>query len=474
MRITLGTQEQAASVCAAIALLVALPLLAIAEDRAEPEDGPNRKLRLPAVIGSHMVLQRDEALPIWGWAEAGEAVTIEIAGNTAKATADPDGCWQVKLPQMTAGGPHKMTVSGKKKTITLENVMIGEVWLCSGQSNMKWPLMSALNSREERKAANYPAIRMLSVNSRAENFPMREFRPAKPDTPETCWTPLEGIQSVPELKRTWELLARWAVKKKTDPPRYAATTKFYNGMIHPLVPFAIRGVLWYQGERNHKDGLPYFHKMRALIGGWRQVWGQGDFPFYYVQLPNWSPGRKKGEAIVPAAGNGYTLQREMQKMALSIPNTGMAVAIDVGGGGHPRNKQDVGKRLSLWPLANVYGKKIVYSGPLYKGHKIEDGKVRISFDHVGSGLMVGTKGKGLAPVEEVPGGRLGHFCIADADKKWVWAEAVIEGKDVVVKSKDVPEPGAVRYAYDANPETANLYNKEGLPASPFRTDNWDK
>jgi len=506
-------------VCAAVALLVAsTPLVTIAADAAEPEPGPNGELRPAAVIGSHMVLQRDMPLPVWGWAEAGEAVTVTIAGNQAKAIADAEGSWKVKLPAMKAGGPHVMTISGRKKTLTLENVMVGEVWLCSGQSNMKWPLQSALNSREEIKAADYPSIRMLNVHSRAENFPVREFRPNKPDAPETrwapCspevaktfsavgyffgrelhrelevpigligsywnnsaihwWTPAEGIKSVPELKRTWDLLARWAVRKEADPPRFFGTTKFYNGMIHPLVPFAIRGVIWYQGEHGHKEGEIYFHKMRALIQGWRGVWDQGEFPFYYVQLPNYIIPRKP-PSTAPAAGTGYTIQREMQKKALTIPNTGMAVTIDVGGwGGHPRNKQDVGRRLALWPLAKVYGKNIVCSGPLYKGHKIEGSKVRISFDHVGGGLMVGTKGDGLAPVEEVSGGKLGQFCIAGADQKWHWADAVIDGQSVVVSCQDVPKPLAVRYAWDSDPKGANLYNREGLPASPFRTDDWE-
>jgi len=244
--------------------------------------------------------------------------------------------------------------------------------------------------------------------------------------------------------------------------------QIYNGMIHPLVPYAIRGALWYQGEANGGEGVAYLYKMQALIGGWRKLWGQGDFPFYYVQLANF----QRSDPQTPQGGDGWTLVREAQTQALSIPNTGMACIIDIGDAVniHPLNKQDVGKRLALWALANTYGKKdVVFSGPMFKAQVIEDNRIRISFDYVGSGLVLGRK-KGLEPVQPAADGKLAWAAIAGEDNIWHLADAVIDGATVVFSSEKVAKPVAVRYAFAMNPEGANLYNKEGLPAVPFRTD----
>ena len=243
----------------------------------------------------------------------------------------------------------------------------------------------------------------------------------------------------------------------------------YNGMINPVVPYGIKGAIWYQGESNGGEGDSYYHKMRALIGGWRKVWNQGDFPFYHVQLANWQKPNDN-----PAGGDGWAKVRMAQLQSLQIPNTGMAVSIDIGDAAdiHPKNKFDVGERLALWALRDNYGKKdLVVSGPLYKSMKVDGNKIRVSFDHAGSGLMVGKK-DGRNPTVEDKGGKLKRFAIAGEDKKWVWADAVIDGAAVVVSSPDVAKPVAVRYAFTMNPEGCNLYNKEGLPASPFRTDEW--
>jgi sialate O-acetylesterase len=249
-------------------------------------------------------------------------------------------------------------------------------------------------------------------------------------------------------------------------------TTLYNGMIHPVEHFAIKGALWYQGESNGGEGDEYYHKMCALVGGWRKVWNQGDFPFYFVQLANFQ--RRNTN---PAGGDGWAKVRMAQSNSLQIPHTGMAVAIDLANADnpediHPRNKFDVGERLALWALRNDYGKtEIVPSGPLYRSMEVEGGRIRMSFDYVGHGLMVGNK-EGRKPTVEVPQGKLKQFAVAGADKAWHWADALIDGDTVVVSSSDVPKPVAARYAFSMNPDGCNLYNKDGLPAVPFRTDAW--
>ena len=321
------------------------------------------------------------------------------------------------------------------------------------------------------------------------------------------WTPPVGFKLVPELENITQIVESWdpttevgqkswteffSQLKKWLPRAEKALaerkplpmipkqpgpelsnqepTKLYNGMIHPFIPYAIRGVIWYQGENNGWEEDSYFHKMKAVILGWRQLWGLGDFPFYYVQLANH---REPNKDPAGEDSAGWSRVREAQRKSLSIANTGMAVTIDIGEAIylHPKNKQDVGKRLALWALAKDYKKNLVYSGPLYKNHKAEGNKIIIHFDHVGSGLMVGEK-KGLAPVAEIKGWTLKQFAISGDDKKWFWADARIIGDKVVVSSDKVKKPVHVRYAYSMNPEGCNLYNKEGLPASPFRTDRW--
>jgi sialate O-acetylesterase len=329
------------------------------------------------------------------------------------------------------------------------------------------------------------------------------------------WIPQEGMEAVPELKEACdarqkaladyrtitlpkyrEELDRWkaaAPKGGVNPapqpkmPEMPSVVRgasaelgqwciFYNAMINPLIRIPIKGVVWYQGCGNFQDpGDIYYHKMRALVNGWRKKWGQGDFPFYYVQLASFGGANDNLDSDYPLGPI-----RPVQLKAMAIPNTGMAVAIDIGEAEniHARDKVDVGLRLARWALARDYGQKdLVPSGPLFKEMKIEGDKARISFDYTGSGLMVGFKDGStlegtLAPTVEVKGGKLKRFAIAGEDKKWHWADAVIDGNTVVVSSPDVKKPVAVRYAFSANPGGANLYNREGLPASPFRTDNW--
>jgi sialate O-acetylesterase len=482
-------------------------------------------VRLPHVFSYHMVLQREAQLPIWGWAAPGEEVTVRIGANEAKARADATGKWMVKLPPMQAGGPHEMTVSGKN-TIHIADVLVGEVWVASGQSNMALSVNASADGAKEAAAADWPSIRLFHVPQKPAGMPAQDVAATwQVCSPATAagfsavayffgreihnelkvpvglintswsgtriepWTPPEGFADVEKLRdiaahiqevnaqyrkslgesldrlESWLKLTRQALAENGPlpaepefPPHplnsHGQPTGLYNGMVHPLVPFAIRGAIWYQGEANVGEGMLYHEKMKALIGGWRRVWNQGDFPFYYVQLAPYTYGGKPATALPEIW--------EAQVATLSVPNTGMAVTVDIGNPKdiHPRNKQEVGRRLALWALAKTYGREgTVYSGPLYKAMEHDVNAIRVKFDHVGSGL-VSRDGKPLTCFE-----------IAGEDKKFVAADAQIDGDSVLVSSKDVPNPVAVRFAWrhDAEP---NLMNKEGLPASPFRTDRW--
>ncbi len=501
--------------------------------------------RLPGFFSNNMVLQREMPVPVWGWADPGEVVTVAFGEQSVSATADANGKWMVELAAMPASGEGRVlkVSSPAGKPISLANVVVGEVWICSGQSNMEWAMNAIKNSKQEIAAANYPLIRQAKIGHVTADLPLdnvqSQWEICSPGTATRFtavgyffarklheelkipigligsnwggtrvepWTPPVGFRSVPELadiarrvdatlpetaggKAAYmQYLAKvenWLPEAKNSvddgrnpaacpvPPRIGAShqdpTRIYNAMIHPLVPYAIRGAIWYQGESNGGEGVSYFHKKQALIGGWRKLWGQGDFPFYFVQLANFREANDN-----PAGGDGWSKLREAQRRCLTIPNVGMAVITDIGEVRdiHPRNKQDVGLRLALWALANDYGQSdLVYSGPLYKSHTVEGNTIRMQFDHVGSGLMVGKK-EGLAPTVEDAAGKLKRFAIAGADKQWHWADAVIDGDSVVLSSAAVAAPVAVRYAFSMNPAGCNLYNREGLPASPFRTDDW--
>ena len=497
-------------------------------------------VRVATIIGSNMVLQREMAVPIWGWADAGEKVTVTFAGQSKTATGGADGKWMVKLDALkTCAKPADMTVAGANNTITLKNILVGEVWIGSGQSNMEMGVGGCLDARKFIDAAKYPTMRLITVRKNTSGAPLTRFEGSwQVCTPGSAgrfsatlfffgqklhkelgvpiglihsswggtrvepWTPPCGFRAVASLKgisdmvdkanaeyamalagsisrvEAWVTQAKKALAANTPIPAMPAMPKhrmnssgaptgLYNAMIHPLIPFAVRGATWYQGESNGGEGMSYFEKKKALIGGWRKLWGY-DLSFYFVQLANFQKPNPN-----PAGGDGWARVREAQTATLSLPKTGMAVIIDIGMARdiHPKNKQDVGKRLALWALAKDYGKAVVYSGPMFKSMAREGKAIRLTFDYVGGGLMVGKK-EGLTPTSKVPGGTLKHFAIAGADKKWHWADAKIEDKTVVVSSVSVPVPLAVRYAYSMNPEGCNLYNAEGLPAVPFRTDTW--
>ncbi len=633
-------------------------------------------IKLPAIIGNNMVIQQGVKAHVWGWAEQGEIVSVTMAGQSAMDTTDAEGQWKVQIGPFTAGGPHEMVISGKNMVV-LQNVLVGEVWVASGQSNMEWMLQNSANGTEEVSNANYPQIRLFTLTKAISLTPQedvvghwtvctpeaaRSFSAVayffgrelnqKLDVPiglihsswggtaAEAWTSRETLASYKELKplvdsleqalhylpealaqykkvrtewekknflqdpgnkglelgyaqvdysekdwelmdlpRTWEpagllidgvvwfrkvvnipetwagkdlklslgpiddcddtyfngvqightgletlncytvprvypvpdsivrtgrnviavrafdhtgdggftglpmdmslslpdldsiaLAGEWhyKIEMAVEPVQVdwssapamplgggnpSTPTVLYNAMIAPLVPYTIRGVIWYQGESNDTRARQYQTLFPALIRNWRAAWGEGNFPFLYVQLANYIA--RKPE---PSESNWAEL-REAQFMTLHEPETGMAVIIDIGEAEniHPKNKQDVGHRLALWALAKTYNRNVEFSGPLYKSYKIKGNKIRVSFSHA-EGLQTGD------------GGKVRGFSIAGSDGKFFWADAKIKGDKILVWSDQVKKPAAVRYAWADNPDV-NLYNRAGLPASPFRTDS---
>jgi sialate O-acetylesterase len=497
------------------------------------------QVRLPAVIGDHMVVQQDKPVLVWGWAGKNEPVKVLFNGQERKTVAGADGRWRVVFDPLKAGGnPLEMTVRGAKAPeVVVKDILAGEVWLCSGQSNMEMSFAWLANPAPDVLRAVNPNMRLFLVPRRTADMPqddvIAKWEPCSPDSVRTFsmvayyfglelhkrlgvpvglidsswggtmiepWTPPIGFTAVPEVKplldqqsaryaeyqaalaKTLPALEAWvrgtrkALAEKTAPPAGAepalpanpfdnpqAPTTLYNGMIHALTPFAIRGAIWYQGESNRNDGLFYEKKMEALIAGWRTAWRLGDFPFYYVQLApyDYAYDRETPTGDIPDFLRLPYIW-EAQTSALRIPNTGMAVITDIGDlkDIHPTNKKDVGLRLSLWARAGTYGEKtLVHSGPLYRSMKLEGKLVRLAFDHVGGGLVTND------------GQPLKWFEIAGDDHIFYKAEAEIAGDTVVVWSARVEQPKAVRFGWHQL-AVPNLANREGLPASPFRTDRW--
>jgi sialate O-acetylesterase len=438
-------------------------------------------VKLPTLIGDNMVLQRGQPAAIWGWADKGEEVTVAIAGQTLSTKAGDDGRWKVVLAKLDVGQPLEMTIKGSSgSSITLKNVVVGDVWVCSGQSNMEMGIGISDNAQAEIAAANYPQIRLFKVAKAKAQQPVDNvggsWAPCSPQsvatggwggfsaaayyfgrqlhkdlnvpiglidtswggTPAEFWTSRKALEANPVLK----------------PSAQGEASCLYNGMLAPLLPYAIRGAIWYQGEANLGGAYHYRTLLPAMIANWRTDWAQGDFPFGIVQL---APFRYGGQN--PA---NWAELCEAQRLTLDAsPNTGLAVTTDIGDVKdiHPKNKQEVGRRLALWALAKVYGRDIVYSGPIYKSLAVEGNKIRLQFDHVGGGLIA-SNGKPLA-----------EFTIAGADQKFAPAVAEIDGNAIVVHSDQVAQPVAVRYGW-RDDASSNLANKEGLPASPFRTDAW--
>jgi len=552
-------------------------------------------VKLPSIFGDHMVLQQEIKVPVWGTAEAGEKIIVTVGDHAASTTADSGGKWRVDLNPFPNGAPATtMTVTGKN-TVTFQDVLIGDVWLASGQSNMEASVDYDYNGKVEAAKASDPQIRLFRVARKTSLEPLTEvfspfnWRPwpgpklheSDGDHPglwivcaphaagdfsavayffgkelrahlnrpigmigdywsgtlAEAWTSMDGLQKGPPFKtyvdahnqnvatfaklgpdyekaraaymadlKDWETklddtmtqfqAAQKAYKaaqaagtqplpptpadRPTLPPKPKAPAlpdggsfgpaNLFNGMIAPIIPYAIKGVIWYQGESNTRNkALEYRLLFPRLIADWREKWNEGDFPFLFVQISHFAYAEDNSSALV----------REAQVRALSSPNTGMAVTVDVpcDDPGHPHDKEDPAKRLALVARHVAYGEKVVSSGPIYQSMKVEGSSIRVNFTAVDGGLIIGqtpyqppTLGKQL--IMPYPTDKLVGFTIAGSDKKFVPADAKIDGDTVVVSSPDVPNPVAVRFAWGDKVED-NLYNKENLPASPFRTDEWN-
>ncbi|MBS1606985.1 MAG: glycoside hydrolase family 92 protein, partial [Bacteroidetes bacterium] len=500
-------------------------------------------IRLPAIVGDNMVLQAGMANPIWGWAAPGKMVEVVFDHRTYKTRVSADGRWRLDLATHGPGGPFEMRIACEGAPITLHNILVGEVWLASGQSNMEFgiqtdsaaattmpaasdsgihffyvPMAFSLEKRDTiagvspgslngkwvvcspailarnwawhgPSAVGYYFSRELRVHT---GHPVGLIMSYKGGTPAQAWISPEGLQQAPAfdayISRHRQLVqgldsARQAYPARDSayqaalrswdggpgrsrpsapvPPEggFSAPSNLYNAMIAPLVPYGIKGVIWYQGESNGDriaDACEYSTLFPRLIKDWRNRWREGNFPFLFVQLANFrAPSRTPSEGIWPWV-------REAQLKALSLPATGMAVTIDIGDAGniHPRDKYDAGYRLSLAARHTAYGEKLLFSGPLYRSMEIKGDTIRLRFSNTGRGL---TTAKDTV---------LKGFGIAGDDRHFVWAKARLDGNVVVVTSSAVKKPVAVRYDWGDNP-AGNLYNGEGLPAAPFRTDDWE-
>ena len=516
---------------------------------------------MPSVFGRHMVLQQEAKIPVWGWAAPDEKVTVTFGRTSAETVADASGNWRVALPPMpTNSQPLVLTVQGVN-TLRFDDVLVGDVWVCSGQSNMGFNLKYAHNAAEELPKADDPQLRLFFVDQTTALEPQQDVKgrwavctPSSVGnfsavgyffgrdlrkhlqrpvgligtywggTKAESWTSLSGLKKEPPFtdyitqhertvadftKATAEYPQKQAdheaamkAWKATGKPAYDAAMKqwkqvvaaaraakqpeprapinpepkpptapdggprspvvLFNGMVAPLIPYAIKGAIWYQGESNVLKAAEYATLFPRMINDWREKWG-AEFPFLFVQLAALDAGRDPN----------WPFQRESQAKALALPKTGMAVAVDVGDPHniHPAGKSFIGQRLALAARHVAYGQGLVYSGPTFDSMKVEDDNAVLSFKHLGSGLMIGetpwlAKDSVPASTTELQG-----FVIAGQDRAWKPAIAKINGDHIIVSSPDVPKPVAVRYAFENNP-LCNLYNKEHLPAVPFRTDDW--
>lgn len=508
-------------VCSLLLATAWLPLVAQAE------------LKLPAIIGDNMVLQQKQTNPIWGWDTAGTHVTVQFGAQSKSGTADASGKWTVKLDPVPASAqPATMTIKGTTSR-TLANILVGEVWLCSGQSNMGFTVGRTRDADVEMLGSKHPNIRLISVPNVGTQIPQNDFV-GKWDacTPETvkefsavgffygrllhqmldvpvglidnawggsaceAWVRRDLLEKDARFK---DMIARWqqteatydfakvkaaytaGIEKRKQqvaearkagkpvpaftpgrPPRDEMTGNhrpgnLYAGCLHPIIGYGIKGAIWYQGESNASRAHEYGYLFPMMIQHWRDEWKSGDFPFYWVQLADY-----RVEATEPGDSDWAELRESQTKTQNVIKNGGQAVIIDIGEGKdiHPTNKRDVAERLARLALAKDYGVKIPYRSPEFKTAAFDGGKATVTIDTFGSSLNT-------FDVAEIRG-----FAVCGEDKKWVWAEGKIVGPDKVeVVSKTVTKPVAVRYAWSDNP-VCNLYSKEGLPVTPFRSDNF--
>jgi sialate O-acetylesterase len=474
-----------------------------------------QNIQAASIFGDNMVLQQGINVPIWGTSMPNLDITLSFAGNNLKTKADENGKWMTKLPKMKAGGPLKMIINGGADSLIFKFVMVGEVWLASGQSNMQMKLSEVNQAQKEINEAKFNKIRFFNVVFNISNKPLaqvkgswklcnpenaRQFSAAAyyfardlhldqnvpvgiisaswGSTPVEAWTSSESLINHPDFKdsvkryqkleENWEMLysdflknnelakkSNNTIKAPVLPVQKNFPTALYNSMIAPIVPYGIKGVIWYQGENNAVRAVQYRTLFPLLIKDWRNKWSNDKLPFLFVQLANF-----KARNAEPVFVDNWAMLREAQSMALKLPNTGMAVTIDIGDEKniHPENKVDVGKRLYLIANNMVYNKPVVFMGPTYESMVVKNKNVELSFKNVGKGLSSNEK-------------LLTAFEVAGADKKFYWADAEIVGDKIILSSKEVAKPVAVRYAWSSNP-AASLYNKEGLPAPPFRTDDW--
>lgn len=489
------------------------------------------ELKLPAIISDHMVLQQKQANPIWGWDAPGTAVVVTFAGQTKSTQADPDGKWAVKLDPVSANPtPQTLTITGSEKKV-IEDVLVGEVWMCSGQSNMGFTLSGDWTGDIEAAASNLPQLRLIKVPQVGTQELQKDFKGQwKASTPASAtsfsaigffygrylhrilgvpvglidnawggsaaeaWVRREALENDPRFKTLMEntvktearlqtakakadyeaRLAKWKeslasakAAGRTPPVRPSAPQAWlsgnarpgniFGGVLYPTLPYGIKGVIWYQGESNAGRAYEYAELFPFLIEQWRKEWNQGDFPFYWVQLADFKPEK-------PEPGDSdWAELREAQTRTLKLPNTGQAVIIDLGEGKdiHPKNKHDVAARLLRWALVKDYGMEFPYRSPQFNKLELDGTKALITFDCFGSSLRP-------FDVNEAIG-----FAVCGDDKVWHWAKGVIKGNDQVeVFSDKVAKPIAVRYAWADNP-VCNLFSKDGLPVTPFRTDDFD-
>ncbi len=486
-------------------------------------------VKLPAIFTDHMVLQREMPLPVWGWADPGEEVAVVLGDQTHKATADAEGNWRVTLKPLSLGEPQTLVVEGKNR-VQVNDILVGEVWLCSGQSNMGMDVKNCLGADFDMAGAKFPNIRLISIGGPGSQTPAKDFKGHwDVCTPETVgsfsgvgfffgrelhqildipiglidnawggsrcesWIRRDRLEADPlyeamlarwkktednydidkekakiaRLVKVWEVEAEAAEKADNPIPRKPKfrnrlvgqhrPANSYNTRLLPIIPFAMRGTIWYQGESNTPRAYQYREMFPMMIQSWRDDWKQGDFPFYWAQLADYTP-----EAPFPGGSNWAEL-REAQTMAQDrLPNVGEAVIIDLGEASdiHPRNKIDVARRIARWALARDYGLDFVYKSPRYESMEVVDGKIALHFKDVGEKLRT------------VDSRQVEGFAIAGEDKKWTWAKAKITGNDSIqVWSDAVAQPVAVRYGWANNP-VCNVYNAKGLPLTPFRTDDW--